>query len=586
MNTPNKRSDQAIAREGAILVYEYSKKTPLVYSILACLTILLLPPSAYSTQFWIWCAVAVAVIATRTVISRAYEQGQYDSYSGERLIRRLRIMVVISGLLWGALPGVIGWSADNSYESFVPVFLAAIAAGGIGVFSSVLWLARTFVLCICVPFIIHCLLSSAVTALFGVSVVAYGAYLVYVCKTMNQMTTRTLTLTHDKEVLIADLEKARKEAEAASQAKSDFLAKMSHEIRTPLNGILGVAGIIKETVNDNETYEHIRTIHESGRVLLSLVNDILDISKIEAGKLQLHLSSFSIAEEVNRVRTLLEPLAHEHRLTLTFSVDPRCQHVYLGDVLKLGQVLTNLVGNGIKFTPPGGRVSLTVRPGEGDRVEFVVKDSGVGIPQEDIGRIFQAFEQSDKVFGHHAGGTGLGLTICSHLVSLMGGVLCVDSTVKKGSTFSFSISLPRSKKKEIPDEVYSPEVTFAPGLSVLVAEDNGVNQLVARKVLERTGCKVTTVENGREALRVLDTHAFDVILLDCRMPILDGYDTARAIRKWGKIRNSYIPVIAVTAQAMEEDKALCYAAGMDGYVTKPFDKHALVAEIKRVLNRI
>lgn len=586
MESSESQYSDTVKKEGALLAYEYSRRTPVVHLALICLTLILVPEETRTPSLGMWLGCALAIVACRQFVSFRYSRGYYAKDSYTRLLVRLYAMVGISGIVWGVLPIIIHWHPDTSQQAFVPIFLAAIVIAGIGVFSSVLNLSRFYVLCICVPFILYCFLSGGDTAIFGWSVVAFCCYLMILCRSTHRVTMSTLTLKHDKEILIRDLQNARKDAEAANQAKSDFLAKMSHELRTPLNGILGVSELVRDSVKDRETKAQIHTIHESAQVLLSLVNDILDISKIEAGKLTLQLEVFSLKEEIERLKMLLEPLANQHGVQIHFSLDPACYGRYKGDVHKIGQVLTNLIGNGIKFTPSGGHVFVDVTMGEDRRIHFFVRDTGVGIPVEDMERIFKAFEQVEKHRPRYSAGTGLGLTICSYLLKLMGGRLSVETTLRKGSTFSFALMLEQATDQISSKDKSIADVSFNPGISVLVAEDNEVSQVLARKVLEHAGCIVVAVNNGAEALKAIEEDAFDIVLMDCQMPILNGYETTREIRRRERDQNSHLPVIALTAQAMEGDKELCVAAGMDGYVTKPFTRQILIDEIRRVLKLI
>lgn len=576
--------DELVNREKIALVFQYSKKAPLVNILLSLLTLISLVASEHTEVLFTWFSSVVAVALVRIVFVSLCEEGHYGSYSTTNILHRFALLILLNGLLWGVLPFFVGWSLDVPQEAFIPIFLAALTAGGLSLYSPILWLAQSYIAVICIPFGIYCATGNYQSILFGVSVITYATYLASTCRSMNAVTEKTLLLDIEKDQLIARLNNSKKEAESASQSKSNFLARMSHEIRTPLNGILGVASLVRESIKDPEIIANIETIHSSGEVLLEIVNDILDVAKIEAGKVNLRISPFHLGDELKRLEGLFAPFAKAQEIRIRFDVDERCKKTWLGDVVRIGQVLTNLISNAIKFTPRNGEVVLKAGIQGSNTLLFSVEDTGIGIPKRDLHRIFNAFEQVDGSMSREFGGSGLGLTICSFLVSKMGGKLEVTSLEHIGSTFSFSIKLEPvdDLTKKAPRE--RGKLIFDPPISVLLAEDNFVNQVIARKMLEKSGCRVTTVENGHEALKVLDENSFDVVLLDCQMPVLDGYETAKAIRKWEEDRKTHLPIVAVTAQSLTGDREKCISSGMDGFVSKPFNFDALVSEIQRVMS--
>jgi len=369
--------------------------------------------------------------------------------------------------------------------------------------------------------------------------------------------------------------------EEASRAKSAFLANMSHEIRTPLNGVLGMADLLLLAQRlDGEQESQVVTLRKSALALLALLNDVLDMAKIEAGKFELDHAPFELAECIREVAGLMNGLAREKGVVVETDV-AGCAIVAVGDSKRLRQVLTNLTSNAVKFTPRGKvtiRAKTEARDGRA-RVELAVEDEGIGIAPDRCERIFDAFEQAERSTQRHYGGTGLGLAISRELVERMGGRLQVESVVGRGSTFSFTVDLP--VLDAMPVSVAQTPAPLPQRLRILLCEDNAVNQRVAARMLEMLGHHVTVAHNGRVGVALFGQGEFDVVLMDLMMPELDGMDATREMRGMEKGRRT--PIIALTASAFREDVERCVAAGMDGHISKPFVQTALVAEMGRVL---
>lgn len=387
-----------------------------------------------------------------------------------------------------------------------------------------------------------------------------------------------------------EAEAAKQEAMEASKAKSDFLANMSHEIRTPLNGVIGVNRLLKDTILNEEQQSLLDMGMIASESLLHLVNEILDLSKIEAGKMELEIAPFQLSQVIASVVSLQQDSASRKGLTIdcTSSLPPELR--LMGDALRLRQIILNLVSNAIKFTSTG-RIGINCfeKSLAGDqkciRVEIV--DSGPGMSSSDQNRLFSAYSQTDKSISRKYGGTGLGLAISQQLTELMHGEIGANSTLGEGSTFwieiPFLIGESNTLDSPVESDNHAIENFEAYQGSVLVAEDNSVNQLIIRKLIEKTGLQVTIVDNGAEVLNSLQAQSFDLVILDCQMPVMDGYEACHAIRSSG---NSYsgIPIIALTASALKEDEKKCMEAGMNDFLTKPVDPKKLYESLSSFLH--
>lgn len=417
-----------------------------------------------------------------------------------------------------------------------------------------------------------------------VSILILGSLVIFVKKSFDKQQQSLIDNKNSLEIFNQKLIQARDIAERATFAKSYFLANMSHEIRTPLNGIIGSTELLKQQVTNEENKELIATLQSCSHLLLNIINDVLDVSKIEAGQLSLSHAPFQIKHCVNSVVliNIAQMKTLGKQLTIDYTIDEQIEDNVIGDKNRLKQILLNLISNAVKFTNEGS-IHINVRK-EGTTADkqiltFEISDTGIGIAEKNIPLLFQPFTQVMQINQKQFGGTGLGLSICKKLVEMMGGKIWVHSIEGKGSTFSFQVALNTTTESVIEEQEEVLQVFEPKASKILLAEDNQMNQFIAKKIFSTLGYTIDIAVNGREAVTMHKNNSYDIIFMDVQMPEMDGLEATKKIHAMDQSRKPVI--VAMTANALKEDEDICFAAGMQDFLAKPFT----IEQLKMVLNR-
>ena len=519
--------------------------------------------------------------AMRTLFARRVIAGKDTEPNGRRLLQVARILC----LTFGVYVAYAIWQVNGQV---VPECLLLVGVAGTSSISASMFAPypRLNRLNVCAQMLPLYIWSPFALPRYGWLLFAY-----FVIHAVALVQAIRMNGAHIREMFIAqlrleaqseDLRQARDAADKAASAKMRFLANMSHEIRTPLNGIMGLAEVLNHLSLTEEQHVVLDDIGRSGQHLLSIVNDILDMAKVASGKLSLDQVAFDLPSLIRDLASPAAALAETRQLRFLLEVPPDLPRQVQGDPLRIRQVVSNLLGNAVKFTP-SGEVRLAVQVSRPGWIRFDVSDTGIGLSPEQKASLFQEFHQVDSSPTRKFGGSGLGLAISHRLAGLMGGRLWVESRLNEGSTFCFDLPLAATGPAARDARTAVPPVSaLPPGLRVLVAEDNCVNQKVIAMMLSQAGALVEIAENGRIAVERHRAFPYDMILMDCQMPELDGYEATASIRSFPG-SSSLVPIIGVTANAFAEDRDRCIRAGMNGYLAKPLSRQTLLAAMSQFM---
>lgn len=527
-----------------------------------------------TSSIYIWLVFLLSTSVYRTWLSHSIKKKSLTDENTQRYINQFHIAIALNALGWAALVVLFMDEASPLVNAFILVTIAGIASGSLSTLIGIKKYYYSFVFILVSPvFVMFLMMQGFEHKMFAIVVLFFILFMFKNGAIFHTKMTDNLILIESNQTLISDLQVQKDKALEVSELKSQFLANMSHEIRTPLNAITGFIRILKQDETDATKLDYLQTVNESSNDLMSIIDDILDFSKLEQNQISIERIKLNPIVEINQSIELFKKNAEKKNLTIEVDYIDSIPEYITSDPLRIKQILNNLLSNAIKFSSKNSLVKVTVSYLEvNSLLEISVIDNGIGIPNDRLNSIFDSFTQADNSSTRKYGGTGLGLSVSSRLVHLLGGTIHVESTLGVGSRFRFTVQAPSVvEKNPLNTQVNQTLLSLKESeKKVLIAEDNSVNQKLLAAILGKLDISFDIVENGLEAVEAFKNKRYKLILMDENMPLMTGSEATQEIREMEKTDNlGHIPIIAVTANAFESDRQRFLAAGMDEFIPKP-----------------